>query len=264
MTSAAARELLRRLEALLLEQLAELALELVRVRRSSPPPSLLLSSVAFDIATGARYLFRRVRSSPTGSSSPQAAFAGIFVVTGLGLLSVGATLPVLPRYVTGPLGGGELEVGIVTGAFAITGLACRPLAGHLADRRGRKPGGRARARSRPRSPGCCYFVPAGVPGLIVARLFLGAGEGAVYTAGSAWIVDLAPPERRGRIIGLYGLAIWGGLALGPPIGELILQASSFEMVWAFAAAAPLLGALRRAADPRALRPARRPRARAAR
>jgi len=64
----------------------------------------------------------------------------------------------------------------------------------------------------------------------------------VYTAGSAWVVDLAPPERRGRIIGLYGLAIWGGLSLGPPIGELILQASSFEMVWAFAMAAPLAGA----------------------
>ena len=90
--------------------------------------------------------------------------------------------------------------------------------------------------------GLLYFIPAGVPGLIVARLFLGAGEGAVYTAGSAWIVDMTPPERRGRIIGLYGLAIWGGLALGPPIGELILQATSFEMVWAFAAAAPLLGA----------------------
>ena len=56
----------------------------------------------------------------------------------LGLLSVGMTLPVLPRYVTGPLDAGEIEVGIVTGAFAITGLACRPLAGSLADRRGRK------------------------------------------------------------------------------------------------------------------------------
>ena len=175
-------------------------------------------------------------------SSSQAAFAGIFVVTGLGLLSIGATLPVLPRYVTGPLGGGEVEVGIVTGAFAITGLACRPLAGHLADRRGRRRvvvwGTLATAVS-----GLLLFVPAGVPGLIVSRLFLGAGEGAVYTAGSAWIVDLAPPERRGRVIGLYGLAIWGGLALGPPLGELILQASSYEMVWAFATAAPLLGAL---------------------
>ncbi|HYN53026.1 MAG TPA: MFS transporter, partial [Thermoleophilaceae bacterium] len=96
-----------------------------------------------------------------------AAFAGIFVVTGLGLLSVGATLPVLPRYVTGPLDGGDLEVGIVTGAFAITGLACRPLAGHLADRRGRKRvvvvGSLATAIS-----GVLLFVPAGVPGLIVS------------------------------------------------------------------------------------------------
>ena len=175
-------------------------------------------------------------------SSAQAAFAGIFVVTGLGLLSIGATLPVLPRYVTGPLGGGEVEVGIVTGAFAITGLACRPLAGHFADRRGRRRvviwGALATAVS-----GLLLFVPAGVPGLIVSRLFLGAGEGAVYTAGSAWIVDLAPPDRRGRIIGLYGLAIWGGLALGPPVGELLLHASSYEMVWAFATLAPLLGAL---------------------
>ena len=124
------------------------------------------------------------------------AFAGIFVVTGLGLLSVGATLPVLPRYVTGPLGGGDLEVGIVTGAFAITGLACRPLAGHLADRRGRRRvvivGSLATMIS-----GLLLFVPAGVPGLIVSRLFLGAGEGAVYTAGAAWIVDLAPrPHHR--------------------------------------------------------------------
>lgn len=177
----------------------------------------------------------------------------MFLVTGLGLLSVGATLPVLPRYVQGPLGGGDLEVGIVTGAFAITGLACRPLAGVLADRRGRRAvvlgGSLATAIA-----GALYFVPAGVPGLVVARLFLGAGVGAVYTAGSAWIVDLAPPERRGRIIGLYGLAIWGGLACGPPVGELILHATSFEMVWAFAAAAPLLGALVALRIPERFRP----------
>jgi MFS family permease len=175
-------------------------------------------------------------------SPARAAFAGIFVVTLLGLVSVGATLPVLPRYVRGPIGAGDVAVGVVTGAFAITGLACRPLAGNLADLRGRKLVVIAGAVSTAIA-GLLYFVPAGVGGLIVARLFLGAGEGMVYTAGSAWVVDLTPPERRGRIIGLYGLAIWGGLSLGPPIGELILQATSFEGVWAFAAGAPLLGAL---------------------
>ena len=86
------------------------------------------------------------------------------MVTGLGLLSVGATLPVLPRYVKGPLGGGDLAVGIVTGAFALTGLACRPLAGHLADRRGRRivviAGAIVTAIAS-----ILYFVPAGVGGL---------------------------------------------------------------------------------------------------
>jgi MFS family permease len=160
----------------------------------------------------------------------------------LGLVSVGATLPVLPRYVRGPLGEGDLAVGVVTGSFAITGLACRPIAGRFADLHGRRVVVIAGAVSTALA-GLLYFVPAGIGGLIVARLFLGAGEGLVYTAGSAWVVDLAPPERRGRLIGLYGLAIWGGLSLGPPIGELILHATSFEGVWAFAAGAPLVGAL---------------------
>ena len=69
--------------------------------------------------------------------------------------------------------------------------------------------------------GFLYLLPLGVGGLIAARLVLGAGEGAVFTAGSAWIVDLAPPERRGRVIGLYGLAVWAGLSIGPLFGELI-------------------------------------------
>jgi MFS family permease len=182
-----------------------------------------------------------------------AAFAGIFVVTMLGLLAVGATLPVLPRYVKGPIGSTDLAVGVVSGAFAATGLAFRPLAGRLADARGRRLTVIAGALVSAVA-GLLYFVPAGVAGLIVARLFLGAGEGMVFTAGSAWVVDLAPAERRGRLIGLYGLAIWSGLSLGPPIGELILHASSFELVWAFAAGAPLVGALVAARIPETFRP----------
>jgi predicted MFS family arabinose efflux permease len=65
----------------------------------------------------------------------------------------------------------------------------------------------------------------------------------VFTAGSAWVVDLAPPDRRGRVIGLYGLSVWAGLSLGPLIGELLLHAGGYTAVWLFAGAAPQVGAL---------------------
>jgi len=172
---------------------------------------------------------------------PWASFAGIFIVTNLGLLAVGATLPVLPEYVKDDLGGSDLMVGIVSGAFAFTGIICRPIAGHLADTRGRKPTVMLGA-GLAAIAGLLLFVPAGIPGLLLSRLFLGAGEGTVFTAGSAWNVDMAPPERRGRMIGLYGLAIWTGLTLGPPIGVLLEHAGGINLVWAFAAGAPLLGA----------------------
>jgi len=173
---------------------------------------------------------------------PGLAFAGVFGATFSCMLAVGTVLPVLPRYVHGPLGAGNVAVGVVIGSYAVTGLLLRPVAGRIADRRGRRPallgGSLIVALS-----GFLYLLPLGVAGLILARLALGAGEGTVFTAGSAWIVDLAPPQRRGRVIGLYGLAVWAGLSLGPLVGELLLHASGYSLVWLFAGASPLVGAL---------------------
>ncbi len=169
------------------------------------------------------------------------AFAGVFVACLLAFLGLGAVLPVLPRYVKGPIGSTDVAVGLVTGAFAFTAVVCRPLGGRLADARGRRlvvmTGALLSALA-----GALYFVPLGVPGLVLARLVLGAGEGLVFTAGAAWTVDLAPEETRGRAIGLFGLTIWTALTVGPLIGEGLRQAAGYGAVWAFAAAAPLAGA----------------------
>jgi len=193
-------------------------------------------------------------TAPADARRRSVAFAGIFAVTFCGLLAVGAVLPVLPRYVRGPLDAGNVAVGVVVGSYAVTGLLLRPFAGRLADRRGRKLtvllGSITVAVG-----GFMYLLPLGVPGLIGARLLLGAGEGTVFTAGSAWIVDLAPADRRGRVIGLYGLSVWAGLSIGPLVGELILSASSYTAVWIFAGAAPLLGALLAFRLPDPFRPA---------
>jgi MFS family permease len=176
-----------------------------------------------------------------GQRRPKLSFAGVFAVTFLGLIAVGSVLPVLPRYVHGPLHESDVAVGIVIGSYAVTGLLLRPIAGRLADTRGRKPtviGGALLVALS----GFLYLPHLGLAGLVLARLVLGAGEGAVYTAGSAWIVDMAPAPRRGRILGLYGLAVWGGLSVGPLLGELLLHAFGYATVWIVAGALPLAGA----------------------
>ena len=174
--------------------------------------------------------------------SEQKALVGIFIATLLGLLSVGSLLPVLPLYVTEELGFGDVTVGFVIGAYALTGIAFRPIAGWLADHSGRRliviVGSLAAATA-----GALLFLPIGLGGLIASRLLLGAGEGAVFTAGSAWVVDMAPIARRARVIGIYGLAVWTGLTIGPAIGDALFRASGYGLVWGFAAAGPILGAI---------------------
>ena len=172
----------------------------------------------------------------------RAAFACLFFATFACLVAVGALLPVLPRYVHGPLRSGDVAVGVVIGSYAIAGLLVRPLAGRMAARRGRKPALLAGAALCAAS-GLLYLPGLGIAGLIVARLILGAGEGTLYTAGSSWAIDLAPPGRRGRVLGLYGLAVWSGFSVGPLAGELLLDVGGYEAVWAFAAAMPAAGAL---------------------
>ena len=151
----------------------------------------------------------------------------MFVSTLLAFLAIGAALPVLPTYVRGPLRAGDVAVGIVVGAFAVTAVVCRPLAGRQADARGRRAvlvaGALAMALG-----GALYLLSRSVAGLVAARLVVGAGEGAVYTAGATWAVDLAPEDQRGLALGLFGLAVWGGLSLGPLAGELLRSGAGYD------------------------------------
>jgi MFS family permease len=170
------------------------------------------------------------------------AFLGVFGATLLCFLAIGAVLPVLPRYVTGPIGGGDVAVGIVVGAFAFSAIVSRPLGGRLADLHGRK-SVHGWGLAICILGGLLLFVPAGVVWLVLARLVVGFGDGWVFTAGVTWAVDLAPAERRGQAIGMFGLAIWGGITIGAVIGEALLALGGYDAVWAFAALSPALGLL---------------------
>ena len=81
-----------------------------------------------------------------------------------------------------------------------------------------------------------YVVADSLALLVVLRLLTGAGEAMLLVGAATMITDLAPEHRRGEALSLFSLGLWGGLALGPLLGELVLDDDRFDAVWLLAAA----------------------------
>ncbi|HEV3402530.1 MAG TPA: MFS transporter, partial [Acidimicrobiales bacterium] len=157
-------------------------------------------------------------------------------------VAVGALLPALPLYVEGPLGGGSVSVGLGVGAFSFSALVLRPWAGRLGDRRGRRPlvvGGAALAAVSIAG----YVVATSLPLLVALRLVTGAGEALFFIGVVSATNDLAPDERRGEAMSYFSLAPYAGLAVGPVLGEALLEGDAFGPVWALAAASTVIAVI---------------------
>lgn len=176
---------------------------------------------------------------------PRWALAGIFGGLFTGYLGLSAVIPVLPGYVRGQFGAGNLVVGLVVTGTGLTALVVRPLAGSAADRYGYRLVMRA-GSIIVAAGGGLYFAArgsaaVGVTSLVGVRLLLGVGEAALFTAGAAWTVSLSPDSRRGQLIGLYGVSMWGGISAGTLIGAIVQQTAGYSAVWAFTAIVPAIG-----------------------
>ena len=165
-------------------------------------------------------------------------FAASFFV----FLAIGMLLPVLPLYTRGPLGLGDVAVGIAVGMSSPTALLAQPLAGRLGDRRGRRVlmvGGAAVMAVAVAG----YTLAETLAVLIVLRLATGVGEALVFVGSGTIVADLAPVDRRGEALSIYTIGFWGGLALGPIVGETILGDDRFDLVWIAAAGCGVVAAL---------------------
>ncbi len=170
---------------------------------------------------------------------PKLWLGGIFGGLFCGYAGLTSVIPVLPSFTRERYGAGSLLVGAAVTATAITALLVRPIAGTLADQRGYRLIMQLGAIVL--AVGAAgYFAPIGLTGLLADRLVLGIGEAALFTAGAAWTVSLAPHERRGQLIGLYGVSMWGGISVGTFVGAA-LQPLGYPAVWTFSLVLPLVG-----------------------
>ncbi|CAN5686972.1 MFS transporter [soil metagenome] len=156
--------------------------------------------------------------------------------------AIGATLPTLPAYVDEELGGGGLAVGVAVGAFSVSAALLRSSLGRLGDRRGRRllvVGGAAIVGVSIAG----YHLAPNLGVLVGWRLLTGVGEAAVFIGAATAVQDLAPSARRGEAASYFSIAIYGGLAIGPPAGEALQRLGGFSAVWWAAAGACLVAAV---------------------
>ena len=155
---------------------------------------------------------------------------------------IGMLIPIVPLFIEGPLGRGEFGIGLTIAVFAGAAIVARPVLGRLADRYGRRVllvGGASVAGLA----GIASSQVAEFWQLLVMRGVMGVGEAAVFVGAATLIADLSPRDRRAEGASYFSVAVFGGIGVGPIIGELVLDDTRFEQAFIVAGCFALLAAV---------------------
>lgn len=159
-------------------------------------------------------------------------------VTFLGFASYSLTLASLPVYAVGG-GAAESTAGVVTAVFLVVTIAVQAAIPALTTRYGVGPvlvvGLVAMGVPSP-----LYVLDDGVLWISVLSALRGAGFAVLTVLGATLSAHVAPPERRGESIGLYGLAIAIPNLIAVPGGVALVLGDAIGWV-AWLSASPLLG-----------------------
>jgi MFS family permease len=164
-------------------------------------------------------------------------FLAVFATT----LGVGLVAPLLPVYAHG-LGAGAFQIGLIFGAFSLTRTLFVPLFGRLSDLRGRKPllvsGLLLYAFLS-----VCYVFSKSVTTLVMIRLGQGFASAMILPVAQAYVGVITPPGREGFTMGLFNMALFGGLSAGPLLGGAVKDLFGIQTSFLSMAALCLVGFL---------------------
>ncbi|MGB3120662.1 MAG: TCR/Tet family MFS transporter, partial [Verrucomicrobiales bacterium] len=158
-------------------------------------------------------------------TSRRPALGFIFITLVLDILGIGIIVPVLPKLVE-HFKGGSVEaaahtLGFLSALYALMQFLFAPVLGSLSDKVGRRPV----ILFSLFGSGVDYFFLAFAPSLawfFVGRMISGI-TGSSFSAATAYIADVSPPEKRAANFGLVGAAFGLGFILGPLIGGILGQ-----------------------------------------
>nr|WP_239524214.1 MFS transporter [Geodermatophilus normandii] len=168
--------------------------------------------------------------------------------TGLGFVGYCLTLASLPAYAVAN-GASADTAGVITAVFLLVTVAGQSVVPALTARFGLGPVLAAGLLALG-APSPLYVLGDGVLWLSAVSAVRGAGFAVLTVLGAVLAAQVAPPERRGESIGIYGLAIAVPNLLAVPAGvALVLDGHAGWLAWLAAApvlAVPLVPQLARA------------------
>ena len=190
------------------------------------------------MSQAAAQLRRGVRSGNIPSRGKEPLWTGsFFAIALINLFTLGSAdmlIPTFPFYIK-HLGGSELTVGIAASLFSLASLVMRPVAGWLLDHKGRK--------------GIFYIGVLGIiavtlvyplvsaiPLLIALRTLHGGMSGSANTSASTNACDIVPRSRFAEGIGMFGLTNSIAMALGPALGNWVMEDYGFTNMFYVCAA----------------------------
>lgn len=174
----------------------------------------------------------------------------IVLFTFLAYLVIGMQLAVLPPFVHDDLGFGAVLAGLVISTQYVATLLSRGFAGRTSDTAGPK-------RAALTGLVACAFSGllliaaallresrvASVGVMLVARLALGMGESCVATGCIMWGIGRVGSEHTAKVISWNGIATYGALAVGAPLGVVLTHAAGFASIGVAAVALMVLALL---------------------
>lgn len=155
-------------------------------------------------------------------------------------LTIGIPLAILPGFTHITLGFSTLLAGIAISLQYFSTLASRPYAGRCADLLGPKKivliGLLCCALS-----GACYMMARATTArpvlslccLLAGRLLLGVGERFASTGSMLWGIGAVGQRHTGRVISWNGVATYGAIAVGAPLGVLLNNLGGLTLVGGF-------------------------------
>ena len=171
----------------------------------------------------------------------------IVLFTFIGYLNIGIPLAVLPGYVHNHLGYGTVIAGLVISVQYLATLLSRPYASRYIDTRGSK---RAVMIGL---AGCglsgvfmlisswLTSMPAwSLASLLIGRLVLGSAESLVGSGSIGWGIGRVGAQNTAKVISWNGIASYGAIAIGAPLGVVMVGHLG---MWSLGASIIALGAL---------------------